>query len=114
MSSISSSPASPDGGLTVGERVRTLILTALAAAFLGATAVATAYVLRPTLALEMDRSLPRRFASGVYDSERAGQTTFSWTSQRADIKLTDINRRVTWTCSVRFRGGRSDPGTLPS
>jgi hypothetical protein len=98
----------------VTERVRALILTALVGAFLGATAVATAYVLRPTLALEMDRSLPRRFASGLYDSERAGQTTFAWMSQRADIKLTDISRRATWTCSVRFRGGRSDPGTQPS
>jgi hypothetical protein len=114
MSTISGSPPSPDRRLSVSERVRTLILTASVGACLGATAVATAYVLRPTLALEMDRSLPRRFASGLYDSERAGQTTFAWTSQRADIRLTDISRRATWTCSVRFRGGRSDPGTQPS
>jgi hypothetical protein len=114
MSTISSSPPSPDRRLAVSERVRTTILTALVGAFLGATAVATAYVMRPTLALEMDRSLPRRFASGWYDSERAGQTTFAWTAQRADIKLTGVDRRVTWTCSVRFRGGRSDPGTQPS
>jgi hypothetical protein len=98
----------------VSERVRTVILIAIAGAFLGATALAAAYVMRPTLALEMDRPLPRRFASGWYDSERAGQTTFAWTSQRADLKLTGINRRVPWTCSVRFRGGRSDPGTQPS
>jgi hypothetical protein len=104
----------PDRRLSVSERVRTLILTAFVGAFLGATAVTAAYVVRPTLALEMDRSLPRRFAAGLYDSERAGQTTFAWTSQRVDIKLTGVTRRVTWTCSVRFRGGRSDPGTEPS
>jgi hypothetical protein len=98
----------------VPERVRTLILTAVVGALVGAAAVAAAYALRPTLALEMDRSLPRRFAAGLYDSERAGQTTFAWTSQRVDFRLTGVNRRVTWTCSVRFRGGRSDPGTEPS
>ncbi len=62
----------------------------------------------------MDRSLPRRFASGLYDSERAGDTTFAWTSQRADIKLAGLNRHITWNCSVRFRGGRSDPDAQPS
>src|SRR3954471_18310318 len=114
MSILSSSPPSPDRRVTVRERVRTVILTAFVGAFLGATAVATAYAWRPALALEMDRSLPRRFASGLYDSERAGQTTFAWTSQQAEIKLRDVSRRVTWTCSVRFRGGRSDPGAEPS
>jgi hypothetical protein len=114
MSTISSSIPSPERRLSVSERLRTLLVTASIGAFLGATAVAAAYALRPSLALEMDRSLPRRFAAGLYDSERAGQTTFAWTSQRVDIKLTGVNRRVTWTCSVRFRGGRSDPGTEPS
>jgi hypothetical protein len=94
--------------------VRTVVVAAVVGGFLGAAAVVVAYVLHPALTLEMDRSLPRRFASGLYDGERAGQTTFAWTSQRADIKLADLNRRVTWTCSVRFRGGRSDPGTQPS
>jgi len=62
----------------------------------------------------MDRSLPRRFASGFFDSERSGDTTFAWTAQRADIKLADLNRRAAWRCSVRLRGGRSDPATQPS
>jgi len=94
--------------------VRVVVVAAVVGAFLGATAVVIAYVLHPTLTLEMDRSLPRRFASGLYDSERSDQTTFAWTAQRADIKLADLDRRTPWTCSVRFRGGRSDPATQPS
>ena len=114
MSTISSSPPSPSVPITASERVRTLILTALIGAFLGAAAVATAYAWRPGLVLQMDRSLPRRFASGLYDSERAGRATFAWTAQRADLKLAEINRRIPWTCSVSVRGGRSDPATQPS
>jgi len=105
---------SPDRSIRTTERVRTLVLAAIVGASLGAAAVVVAYMLRPTLTLEMDRSLPRRFASGLYDAERAGQTTFTWTSQRADIKLADLSRRVSWTCSIRFRGGRSDPAMQPS
>ncbi len=104
----------PDRPIRVSERVRTVLLAALVGALLGAAAVTIAYVLRPTLTLEMDPPLPRRFASGFYDSERTGQTTFAWTSQQAVIKLADLSRRIPWTCSVRFRGGRSDPGTQPS
>ncbi len=114
MSTISSSPPSPSVPITATERVRTLILAALIGAFLGAAAVATAYAWRPALVLQMDRSLPRRFASGLYDSERAGRATFAWTAQRADLKLAEINRRIPWTCSVSVRGGRSDPATQPS
>jgi hypothetical protein len=73
-----------------------------------------AYASHPTLTLEMDRALPRRFASGFYDSERSGDTTFAWTSQRADIKLAGLNRRTPWSCLVRLRGGRSDPATQPA
>ncbi len=113
MSTISPPRTSPDRLLRASERVHTLVLAAIVGASLGAAAVAVAYLLRPTLTLEMDRSLPRRFASGFYDGERAGQTTFAWTAERADIKLADLNRRIPWTCSVRFRGGRSDPGTQP-
>ena len=108
MSTISTSPRFPD------LRVRAVVIAAIAGAVLGATGVVLTYVSRPALTLEMDRSLPRRFASGLYDDERSGDTSFAWTSQRADIKLADLNRHVSWSCSVRFRGGRSDPATQPS
>ncbi len=69
---------------------------------------------QPAITLEMDRSLPRRLASGFYDSERSGETTFAWTSQRADIKLAGMTRRTPWSCAIALRGGRSDPATQPS
>ena len=94
--------------------IRAVVLVAIVGASLGAVAVGVAYRWRPTLTLEMDRSLPRRFASGLYDGERDGQTTFTWTSQRADIKLADLSRRMSWICSIRLRGARSDPATQPS
>jgi len=94
--------------------LRLLLVIAAAGALFGSVFVLLAYAARPTLTLEMDQPLPRRFASGFYDGERVGDVTFAWTSQRADVKLTGLNRRVAWTCSVRLRGGRSDPVTQPS
>jgi hypothetical protein len=108
MSTTSTSPRFPD------LRFRAVLIAAVGGALLGAISVLVAYAARPTLTLEMDRSLPRRIVSGLYDAERSGDTTFAWTSQRTDIKLADLNRRVAWSCSVRFRGGRSDPATQPS
>ena len=96
------------------DRLRATLIVAIAGALLGAAAVTVAYVSRPTLTLELDRSLPRRLVSGLYDSERSGETTFAWTAQRADVKLADLDRHVQWACTVRFRGGRSDPVTQPS
>jgi hypothetical protein len=54
----------------------------------------------------MDRALPT-YASGFYPPERTGQDTFAWTSERAQVRLAGLDRRVPWTCSVRFRGARA-------
>jgi hypothetical protein len=114
MSTISTLRPSRDRPASVTKGVAAILVPAIAGAFLGAAGVVVAYALHPSLTIEMDRSLPRRFASGLYDTERSGDTTFAWTSQRVDIKLADLNRHIAWTCSVRFRGGRSDPATQPS
>ncbi len=120
MSAISTSHPSPDrkgiGRFGTGGRqpALTLVIAVIVGAAVAAVCVVIAYASRPQLTLEMDRALPRRFASGFYDPERSGDTTFAWTSQRADLKLTDLNRSTSWICSVRVRGGRSDPATQPS
>jgi len=93
---------------------RHLLIAVLAGALVGAASVIAAFASRPTLSLEMDKSLPRKFASGLYEGERAGDVTFAWTSRRAEIKLIGLNRRTAWTCSARLRGGRSDPASQPS
>ena len=79
-----------------------------------AICIVLSYSWHPALALEMDRDLPRRIASGLYPVERSGDLTFAWTSRRADIKLPGLNRRHVWTCAVRFRGARSDGSTQPT
>lgn len=66
------------------------------------------------LVLDMDRDLPRTVAQGFYPAERAGEQTFAWTTGRASVKLTDIDRRTAWTCQLRFRGARPDEATLPA
>jgi hypothetical protein len=92
---------------------RSLVLAAVTGSVLAAAAMLVAYAARPGLTLDMDKALPRKFASGFYDGERAGDTTFAWTSQRADIKLAELSRGRPWRCVIRFRGGRSDPATQP-
>ena len=83
---------------------------AFAAAALGALAGAACLVgasaWSPAVTFEMDRALPA-YASGFHPPERAGQDTFAWTSERAEVRLAGLDRRVPWTCSVRFRGARA-------
>ena len=94
--------------------LRSLLIATIVGAFLGAACLVAGFAWRPTLVVEMDKALPRKFASGFYDAERSGDTTFVWTSQRADVKLAGLSRRSPWTCSIRLRGGRSDPATQPA
>ncbi len=89
---------------------------ALAAAALGALAGAACLVgasaWSPGLTFDMDRALPA-YASGFHPPERDGQDTFAWTSARAAITLAGLDRRVPWTCAVRFRGARAADARQP-
>lgn len=100
--------------MSLARLLRHLLIAVTVGAVLGAAGVIAAFALRPTLTLDMDKSLPRKLASGIYEGERAGDVTFAWTSQRAEIKLTGLNRRTPWSCAVRVRGGRSDPAAQPA
>jgi hypothetical protein len=90
--------------------VRGLIVASLGAVA-GAACVIAAYGAGPGLLLEMDRDLPRRLVSGFYPPERAGDLTFAWTGREAAVELPGLDRRMPWTCVLRFRGGGPD---LPS
>lgn len=89
---------------------------AFAAAVFGALAGAAflviAYGVNAGFTFRMDRDLPSQ-ARGFYPVERDASGNFAWTRESAELQLPDIDRRVPWTCSIRFRGGRPDPGTLP-
>ncbi len=93
------------------------IIRALAIGVFGAVAGAVCLVIaftwKPDLTLEMDRAVPRML-SGVYAAERDGDLTFAWTSGRAELGLKGLDRRVTWICSLRFRGARGDPALQPT
>jgi len=89
---------------------------AIAAALLGALAGAACLVVvhawNPAIIFEMDRALPA-FVTGFYPLERNGQETFVWTAERAEVTLAGLDRRVPWTCSVRFRGARAPQDPQP-
>src|SRR5262245_24096336 len=61
----------------------------------------------PSFTLELDRDVPR-FVSGFYPVERDGELTFAWTSGRATLTLPGLDRRSSWQCHVRLRGGRPE------
>ena len=93
------------------------IARALAIAAIGAVAgaagVVFAFVFRPAVALEMDRELPRN-VSGVYPPEFIpGGESFAWTGRSAQVALPGLDRRVSWSCTVRFRGGRASAADQP-
>ncbi len=91
-----------------------LILRAAGAALIGALAgpacLLVAYAWDPAVSFEMDRALPA-FATGFYPVERGGREAFVWTSDHARLALSGLDRRSTWTCTVRFRGAR--PPAVP-
>jgi hypothetical protein len=93
-----------------------LLPRALAAAVLGALAGAACLVAaagwHPAVALEMDHALPS-YASGFYPLERDGRLTFVWTMEHAEVALAGLDRRVPWTCEIRFRGARPSEELQP-
>lgn len=93
--------------------IRAISVAALGA-IAGAAGLALAYVQRPAFTLEMDRDLPRN-VTGLYPPETIpGGGSFAWTSRSAKVTLLGLDRRVPWQCTVRLRGGRTAPLTLPA
>jgi hypothetical protein len=90
--------------------------TALAAAVLGALAGAAFLVAvvgwSPGIAFELDQE-PPSFVRGIYPVERAGRDTFAWTAGNAEVTLAGLDRRVPWTCTIRFRGARGAADVQP-
>ncbi|MCX6545575.1 MAG: hypothetical protein NTV05_14335 [Acidobacteria bacterium] len=90
--------------------IRLVIRAAVAAvigAILGVVFVVASYARNPAIDLNMDADLSA-VATGFYPPEHDGPHAFVWTMRRADVSLAGIDRRVNWSCSVRFRGARSN------
>ncbi len=93
-------------------RIALAIGCALFGAMAGAAAVVLLYAWRPTLTVDMDHDRPG-LLQGFYKGERTGDLTFAWTAQRGDLPLPGLDRSIEWTATVRVRGARQDPATLP-
>ena len=52
--------------------------------------------------------------AGFYGLERNGDLTFAWTGPQAAVTLPGLDRRASWRCVVRLRGGRAPGVTQPT
>jgi hypothetical protein len=85
---------------------------ALLGAVCGPVFLSALFARDPTFSLDVGRDLPR-FATGFHVPERGGDRAFVWTTARATVALSGLDRRTTWTCAVSFRGARRPPATQP-
>jgi len=81
-------------------------------ALAGAAAMILLYSLDAGLVVEMSHDRPG-LLHGFYNGEREGELTFAWTAERAELPLAGLERNVTWDATVRVRGARSNPASLP-
>ncbi len=89
-----------------------VVAVALLGALAGAACLVGVAAWHPAVTFGMDRDLPR-YATGFYPVERSGPDAFSWTGERAEVVLAGLDRRVPWTCEVRFRGARPSEDQQP-
>jgi hypothetical protein len=82
-----------------------VLKTVVWGAVIGGLAVVLVAMADPSVVFEMDRSLPRS-TSGFSPAERDADVTFSWTSGRAVVRLSGLDRGGDWTCTLRMRGAR--------
>ncbi len=85
---------------------------ALFGALAGAAAIILFYALFPTLVVEMSQDRPG-VLQGFYKGERDGELTFAWSGARGELPLAGLDRNVGWVATVRLRGARQNPATLP-
>jgi len=91
--------------------IRTIVAT-IGGALAGAAWLTYAFSRHPDVTFEMDQETPR-VISGLYDSERAGDDTYAWSSGRVTLNLPGLDRRAPWSCVARFRAARPPSVTLP-
>lgn len=88
------------------------LAAAVIGALFGVSALAIGYASDAGIAFDMDRDAAG-ITDGLYAVERSGDETFAWTRRSATLRLTGLDRRITWSCTIRMRGARVDASTLP-
>ena len=89
-----------------------VVATALVGSVAGPACLVLANSWRPEISFTLLRDLPP-IATGFYPVERSGHDAWVWTRERAEITLSGLDRRWTWSCVVGLRGGRPDSATQP-
>src|SRR5262245_13974649 len=95
-----------------GVVVRRALLAGVVGALAAALSLVAAYFMHPGLEYEMDRPLPS-FIAGMHGSEHDAQGSFAWTSGHVIVDIPGLDRQVTWSCTLRFRGTRPDNQPRP-
>lgn len=90
--------------------IRRALLAGIVGALAAALSLVAAYFLHPGLEYEMDRPLPS-FIVGMHGNEHDAQGSFAWTSGHVVADIPGLDRQVSWSCTLRFRGSR--PGNQP-
>jgi hypothetical protein len=93
--------------------IRRALLAGVVGALAAALSLVAAYFMHPGLEYEMDRPLPS-FISGMHGNERDGQGTFAWSSGHVIADIPGLDRQVSWSCTLRFRGSRPDNQPPPA
>ncbi len=85
------------------------------AALAGAAWLALLYGRSPALVLEFNTTAPAAIVRGIYTAERddASGRTFAWTTDRATIRLEDLDRQVAWSLDLAVRGARAGGAANP-
>ena len=85
------------------------------AALAGAAWLALLYSPSPALTLEFNTTAPAAIVRGIYTAERddASGRTFAWTTDRATIRLDDLDRQVAWSLDLTVRGARAGGAPNP-
>jgi hypothetical protein len=84
----------------------------LLGAVCGPVFLSALFARHPTFTLDVGRDLPR-FATGFHRPERGGARAFVWTTARATVSLSGLDRRTAWSCAVAFRGARRPSAPQP-
>ena len=92
--------------------IRRALLAGIVGALAAALSLVAAYFMHPGLEYEMDRPLPSIIA-GMHDNERDPQGTFAWTSGHVVADIPGLDRQVSWSCTLRFRGSPHNGQAIP-
>ena len=83
------------------------VAATLASALAGVLLFGAVSIRHRHVGFDMNRLIPRPAAAGFHGPESDGGETVQWTAGRALLRLSDLDRRVAWSCVTRLRAPRA-------